>query len=186
MITTNKLSDLEEKEALYILEKYLIKDQIFPRLQKDARSGLKRCDLNYILTDIVNKMYVVKNNTGDIKNPVSRNKDKYIFADKIPKDIFMNKEFIKRLDSKEKIHAVFIPRFLIEKYLSMLSEYHEAILKKAIFPDVRLKTLSKKLSKHETEILRLSYQTKKNHTKKALKALYDLIIQCENDIISVI
>lgn len=181
---TNKLSNLDEKEGFRILEKYLVKDKVFARLQTDCRSELKRCDLDYILNFSTDDMYITKNNTGEPKTPISRNRDKYIYAANIPKDVIFNPEYLKRLESKKTFSSIKIERYKIEKYINSLIDYDQAILLNAINPKIKLRSQKKYLKKFETIIYyKLTERTKKEHTKKALKALYDLIIQVENNLI---
>jgi len=185
---TNKLSDINPELAKKILEKYLIKDKIFARSQIVCRSGEKiekkeKLDLNYIIEYDVEEMYITQSNLGQFDGPKSRDKSKYILASKTHKNIIFNEKFEARLNKNFIYTSIKISRHKIKEYLSNLEDYHQAILYKAMYPDFKLKIHNKKLSCFEKTLKELSLQTKKNHIKKALVALYDLIISIELDFI---
>lgn len=144
-----KFSDLDYELGFKILKSYLIIQNIFGRIQKEARIELKKLDLDYII--------------------------------KFPNNMKMNSNFIDRLDSTVIFNEIHVNRFEIKSYISSLDLYHEALILKRIYPDTKLKVHSKKLSKYEKEIDKLSYYTHRNHILKALNSLYDLIISAEND-----
>lgn len=178
---TNKFTDLDYSTGFGILKKYLILDNIFARIQKEAKTEFKKLDLNYIINHKVDDMYISKKNAGELEKPYKRDKERYIYASHIPNDTLMNEKFINQLDSKATYNQIFVSRFEIKAYISNLDLYSEALILKRIFPNVKLKIHNKKLAKFEKVIEQLSYVAHKNHLKKALECLYDLILLAEND-----
>lgn len=176
-----KFSELDYDLGFDILKSYLIRENIFGRVQLEAKSEQKKLDLNYVIDKKTEQMHITKNNAGELEKPYKRDKEKYVYASSIPKDTIMNEKFIDQLDSNNTYSQIFISRFEIKNYISYLDLYSEALILKRVFPNLKLKLHNKKLGKYEKDIDKLSYQVHRKHLFKALKSLYDLIILAEND-----
>lgn len=176
---TSRFSDIPEELRLGIIKKYLIDDKLFARIQEKTKTTNKRCDLHYMLIPETDKMYKKLSGSGELVSYAGRDKWKYILVNEIPSTYEMRAEFLERC-SRDGFKEIFKDRKEIEKAIESLDSYYEAILKKEIFPLMKLKSLGRSLAQYESKIKNLHPKTKKAHLQKALEGLLEILITRED------